>query len=175
MIKLFINLLVVLLFSCQSSESNTQQNQKINNEVSIEGVWKITQIINQTPENQFANPEPQDGIFIFTKEHYSMVWNPNDSRLEDYKNIWKPTDKEKINSYNSINSNSGKYEIKKNKIICKPKLAKIPSFIGGKAIYAFLLDGNYLTLQLENKTSYDGRADKEIKNYKTTLKLIKIE
>ncbi|MBL1213903.1 MAG: hypothetical protein HND52_11155 [Ignavibacteriae bacterium] len=170
--KNLIYLLTILLtISCQSGEIKTQP---IENHP-IEGVWKVTQIITQTPGNHFANPNPQAGVFIFTKNYYSITWNPNDAKQEDYKNKWRPTDEEKIASYNSIISNSGKYEIKEGKLITNPVVSKTPSFIGGKAVYDFLVNEKTLTLTLKEVISYDGVYDKEIKNYKITIKLKRVE
>ena len=104
-----------------------------------------------------------------------MVWNPNDARQKDYKDKWRPTDAEKINSYNSIISNSGIYEIKNDTLICFPNSAKTPSFIGGRSIYKFLLDGHNLTLILTEVYSHDDVKDLGVDKYKTTLKLKKVE
>ena len=90
---LFIIISIAIL-GCQSGELKTQPIEAN----PFEGVWEITQIIYQTPGNQFANPNltPQAGIFIFTKNYYSMTWNPNDTKQEDYKDKWRPTDKKKL-------------------------------------------------------------------------------
>ena len=159
------------VFGCQSGEIKTEPNE--NN--SVEGVWEITQIIYQTPGNQIANPAPQAGIFIFTKNYYSMTWNPNDTKQEDYKDKWRPTDDEKIESYNSIITNSGTYEIAEGKLVTTPITAKTPAFIGGKAIYDYLVNENSLTLTLLEVISHDGVSDEGIKNYKTTIKLKGVE
>jgi lipocalin-like protein len=159
------------IFGCQSSELKTQPIEAN----LIEGVWEITQIIYQTPGNQYANPAPQAGIFIFTKNYYSMTWNPNDTKQENYKDKWRPTDNEKIESYNSIITNSGTYEIAEGKLVTTPITAKTPAFIGGKAIYDYLVNESSLTLTLLEVISHDGVYDEGVKNHKTTIKLKKIE
>lgn len=156
---------------CQSGEIKTEPNEKN----SVEGVWEITQIITKTPGNQFANPKPQAGIFIFTKNYYSMTWNPNDTKQEDYIDKWLPTDNEKVESYNSIVTNSGTYEIAEGKLVTTPRSAKTPAFIGGKAAYNYLVDENSLTLTLLEVISHDGVYDEGVKNHKTTIKLKRVE
>lgn len=167
---LFIILSIVII-GCQSGELKTQPIEAD----PIEGVWEITQIIYQTSGNQFANPTPQAGIFIFTKNYYSMTWNPNDTKQEDYKDKWRPTDNEKIESYHSIITNSGTYKIIEGKIITIPLAAKTPAFIGGKAAYDFLVNDSSLTLTLSEVVSHDGVYDEGVKNYKTTIKLKRVE
>lgn len=170
--KSFLFIIIsIIIIGCQSGELKTQPIESD----PIEGVWEITQIINQTPGNQFANPTPQAGIFMFTKNYYSMTWNPNDTKQEDYKDKWRPTDNEKIESYNSIVTNSGTYEIIEGKLITTPLVAKTPAFIGGKATYDFLVDEKLLTLTLVEVFSHDGVYDEGIKKNKTTIKLRRVE
>lgn len=169
--SLIYTISLFLMIGCQSSEIKTQPIEAN----SIEGVWEITQIIYQTPGNQFANPTPQAGIFVFTKNYYSMTWNPNDKKHEDYKNKWRPTDNEKIESYNSIVTNSGTYEIIERSLITTPLAAKTPALIGGKATYDFLVNDSSLTLTLSEVVSHDGVYDEEVKNYRTTIKLKRVE
>jgi hypothetical protein len=169
--NIIILVLLLLLSGCQSGETKTQQ---IEDNI-IEGVWKVNQIIYQTPENQFANPEPQAGLFIFTNNYYSIIWNPNAAPQNDYKEKWNPTDSEKVNSYNSSISNSGTYEISGGKLITNPVTANNAAYIGGRISYEFSADENNLTITLAEIMSYDGVKNEKIKNYKTTIKLARLE
>ena len=41
---------------------------------SIEGVWRITKIITITSQGESTSPHMLPSMFIFTKNHYSIIW-----------------------------------------------------------------------------------------------------
>jgi hypothetical protein len=170
--KSFLFIIIsIIIIGCQSGELKTQPIESN----PIEGVWEITQIITKTPGNQFANSTPQAGIFIFTEKYYSMTWNPNDEQQEDYKDKWQPSDEEKTLGYNSIITNSGTYKLTKGKLETFPQIAKNSAFIEGRVVYDYLVNESSLTLTLVEIISHDGINDERIKNYKTTIKLSRVE
>jgi len=59
--------LMVLCTTIVSAQSSTKK--------SIEGVWKVTEIV-VTGEDASNVPSAQPGLIIFTQKHYSVMWVP---------------------------------------------------------------------------------------------------
>ena len=159
--------LFVILFSCHTT---TQPVLK-----PIEGVWKVVTIQTVLPQGKFTNTNPQPGLFIFTGDYYSMVWMPRTVKLPDNKQIWQPTDQEKVDQFNSIIVNSGSYNISDSILTTIPLVAKTPEFIGGKANYRWSFNKDTLSIAVFNIYSYNNIPDEGAINYPTTLKLLRLE
>ena len=142
---------------------------------SIEGVWRITKIITITSQGENTRPHMLPSMFIFTKNHYSIVWIPGKELPKNYVKRWRPTDEEKVQSYNSIIVNAGTYGIEGNVITTKPQIAKTPDFIGGYAKFEFEVKDNTLKLIRIDTMSNDGIQDAGALQVKTTLVLERIK
>lgn len=142
---------------------------------SILGVWNLVSIVYVSgPEMTTIDPA-LPGLFIFTKNHYSMTWMPLQKQQEDYADLWHPNDSEKVQSYNSIVTNTGSYVLSKTELVTSVEVAKTPAFIGGKAIYACELGKDELRLEVLDTLANDGTRDESYLKFKTILKLQRIE
>ena len=81
----------------------------------IEGAWKVTEIVvTGTDASNVANPQP--GLMIFARKHYSAMWVQGNQPRSLFKGE-DPTDQEKIAAYDSFVANSGTYEVMASPIV----------------------------------------------------------
>jgi hypothetical protein len=124
------------------------------------GVWEETAII--TTGRDAANiGHPQPSLYIFTPTHYAMMGTLGDQPRADYHALI-PTNDEKLAAFDSFWGNSGTYEINGDVLTIRPRVARMPNFMGGFERYQFHIDGNTLTLSFK---STDG-------NYRVSGKVV---
>ncbi len=131
--------------------SNTAPGQS---ERSLEGVWRVSKIENDSETE--ANTDPLPSQMIFTKSHYSMVWSQGDSAMRAFKKRWAPTNDEILKRFWEITVNTGTYTINGNKIRTEPTIARFPEFMGGHMIYDFRWSGDEMVLTLVDEYTFDG-------------------
>ena len=123
----------------------------------IEGVWKVTEIVvTGAGASTISNPQP--GLFIFAKGHYSMMYVPNSQPRALFK-AEEPTKEEKIPAFDSFVGNTGPYEISGSTLTIRPMVARYPNFMaGGFDKYQFRIEGNtlFLTEKSTDQTSRIG-------------------
>lgn len=119
---------------------------------SLQGVWRVSEIV-VTGANASANTSPQPGLYIFTKQHYSIVTVNGTAARKDVspaKDPAKLTDAEKIARYEMwgpFTANAGTYEVKGNTLTTKPLAAKnVGAMVGTGQPREFKIDGKTLTL-----------------------------
>jgi len=113
--------LMVLCTTIVSAQSSTKK--------SIEGVWKVTEIV-VTGEDASNVSRPQPGLIIFTQKHYSVMWVPGNQPRSLFKGE-NPTNDEKIAAYDSFVANSGSYEVAEGILTLHPMVARSPNFMAG--------------------------------------------
>lgn len=139
------------------------------------GAWKVVEIRVKTTDKEFINSQPQPGLFLFTQNHYSMVWMPGDDPPKDFAHTWHPSDEEKVKSFNSIIVNSGTYQYTDSTLTTIPAVAKTPEFINGSATYSYQLKKDTLYMKLIDTYSHDGIMDEGVVYYQSSLKLYRQE
>jgi hypothetical protein len=108
------------------------------------GAWRVTEIADA---NGPANANPQPGLYIFAKQHYSFVRINGTRPLPDYPSNDKATDADKVAVFNALYMNTGSYTVTGNKLATKAMVAKSKFAIGGNGNqYDFTLTGNNLVL-----------------------------
>ncbi len=158
---------IVLLAGCRRIQEPSMP--------SLVGAWKVTEIATVGPDVDKVNSEPQPGLFLFTQNHYSMIWTPGNNPRENSQTIWSPTAEEKIAFFNTIIVNSGIYEQTDSTFTTRPLVAKTPEFIGGSALYTYHARQDTLWLTIMNTISRDGVIDSGITLYRTSLKLVRLK
>lgn len=123
---------------------------------SVQGVWRIAEVTT-TGRNATTNKSPQPGIYVFTAEHYSFVWDTSEkprpvAPLPGTAET-KMSDAEMIRRYREwapIVANSGTYEIKGSTLIARSVIAKSTAIVANESglTFDFKLDGNTLWLTL---------------------------
>ena len=119
---------------------------------SLQGVWRVTEVV-VTGANAATNRSPQPSLYVFTRQHYSIMTVNGTAPRKDFgtaKDPSKLTDAEKIARYEAWDAfiaNSGTYQVSGSTLTTRPLVAKNPAVMAGPAATrAFKIDGNTLTL-----------------------------
>jgi hypothetical protein len=74
----------------------------------IVGVWKVIELLSRAPGENWTNVSPQQSLYIFTKKHYSYMYNlgkgPRPLFAGDPN---KPTDAEMVTAYRTFVAATG--------------------------------------------------------------------
>ena len=107
----------------------------------VEGAWVVT---SWTSPDGDTNAEPQPGLFVFTKTHYSIMFVPGSEARAQYTGE-QMTDADMLAAYTTVTANSGRYEVSGNELTTRAYVAKNPNYMGGwpenAATYTFEIDG----------------------------------
>jgi hypothetical protein len=144
-----IVLSLTILLPIAGCNTSVEQNNN-----SIEGVWRISQITRDFEAE--ANNDPLPSQLIFTKNHYSIVWMPGKDAMRAFDEPWKPTDSEILQRFWEVTVNTGRYEVSGTQIRTEPVIARFPEFMGGYMIYDFKWSGSDLILTLVDEYTFDG-------------------
>lgn len=160
--------LVGAALGAQGGEMSAESNP-------LPGVWRVNEIRYTWEGGEQVLEEPQPGLVFFTKDHYSMTWMPRSERQADYADPWRPSDEEKVESYNSIVVNSGTYTLTDSILRTVPEVAKTPEFMGGLSDYAWRLEADTLWLDVVDIVSHAGIQDPAVPRFTTHLRLVRVE
>ena len=141
----------------------------------IVGVWKLLAVVYESGADITTIDPALPGLFIFTEEHYSMTWMPLRAQQETYADQWQPNDAEKVQSYNSIVTNTGRYKLSESELTTYVEVAKTPAFVGGKAVYQCVIQGDEMRLEILDNIAHDGTIDEGYLKFKTILTLQRVE
>jgi hypothetical protein len=120
---------VAVTLSGQSSPTGTP----------LVGAWRVT---NAAP---ITNPQP--GLYVFTRQHYSFTRIQGTRALPAYPSNDKATDADKVAVFNALYLNAGTYTVNGNTLATKALVAKSAFAIGGAGNqYEFKVTGNNLVL-----------------------------
>ncbi len=162
--------LLVLCTTAVSAQSSTKKP--------IEGAWKVTEIVvTGRDASNVANPQP--GLIIFARKHYSVMWVPGNQPRSLFKGE-DPTNEEKIAAYDSFVANSGTYEVAGSILTLHPMVARSPNFMaGGVSKYQLRIEGTTLWLTQKNTDlslrTEDRVAPSSNPASETRLKLSRVE
>ena len=118
---------------------------------SLQGAWRVTEVV-VTGANPSTNSSPQPGLYVFTRQHYSIMTVGGTTARKSPaapKDPGKPTDAEKLAQYdvwNPFTANSGTYQVTGSTLTTRPLVAKNPGVMGGTQTREFKIDGTTLTL-----------------------------
>ena len=124
---------------------------------SLQGAWRVTEIV-VTGAAAATTSSPQPGLYVFTRQHYSIVTvNGTTARKAGAapKDPAKLTDAEKVAQYelwNPFTANSGTYQVSGSTLTTRPLVAKNPGVMGATQTREFKIDGNTLTLIQKSAT-----------------------
>jgi hypothetical protein len=134
LIVVFALLAVAVTVSGQSSPTGTP----------LVGAWRVTEFADA---NAAAIANPQPGLYIFTRQHYSFARIQGTRPLPVYPSNDKATDADKVAVFNALYLNSGTYTVTGNTLATKAMVAKSAFAIGGAGNqYEFNVTGNNLVL-----------------------------
>ena len=111
---------------------------------SLVGAWRVTQFADA---NAAPITNPQPGLYIFTRQHYSFARIQGTRPLPAYPSNDKATDADKVAVFNALYLNTGTYTVTGNTLATKAMVAKSAFAIGGAGNqYEFTVTGNNLVL-----------------------------
>ena len=137
---------------------------------SIQGVWQISEVTTTGPDGK-TEKATQPSMYLFTKNHYSIIYVASDKprpMMEDYN---KATKEELMDIFvNDFIANAGTYEVKAGKLTVHPMVAKSPGYMqaGTWATSSMTMKGNMMTLVSESSNSGPSKNP-------TTYKLTRVE
>src|SRR5690349_15948374 len=105
------------------------------------GAWRVTEFADA---NAAPITNPQPGLYIFTRQHYSFARIQGTRPLPPYPSNDKATDADKVAVFNLIYLNVGTYTVTGNVLATKAEVAKSAFAIGGGNQYEFNVTGNNL-------------------------------
>ncbi len=116
----------------------------------LEGAWKMEEVtINEGP-NAGTNTNPQPSLFIFTKQHYNIMYvRGTEPRplLEEGSSRTTITQAEMRATFVPFVANSGTYELNGSTLTTNPNVALWPNFMsGGTGTFDYRVEGNSLWL-----------------------------
>jgi hypothetical protein len=139
---------------------------------SLQGAWRVSEIV-VTGANASTNSNPQPGLWLFTKQHYSIITVSGTAPRKDFgapRDTAKLTDAEKIARYevwDVLTANAGTYQVSGNTFTTRPMVAKNPAAMAGPgATREFKIEGNTLTVVQKSGT---GQPASEIRTRLTRV------
>jgi len=107
------------------------------------GAWRVSEFADAN--GTITNPQP--GLYIFARQHYSFTRIQGTRPLPDYPSNDKATDADKVAVFNALYLNTGTYTVTGNSVATKAMVAKSKFAIGGAGNqYDFAVTGNTLVL-----------------------------
>lgn len=162
-----VALLLVLPFSaCQSAESSAETPsadatvaQRTTASASpLAGVWRLVAIQDVESDGNTVDVTPQESLFLFTDEYYSMGYSFHESPSPVFAEPWSPTDSEMRDRFSSLVVNAGTYELTGSELVLRPEFALWPIVINSEATIEYELVGDELTLVYVNHVGGGGVA-----------------
>jgi len=133
-LKLMLVALVVVVAATASGQQPSNP---------LMGAWRVTEF--SDANGTIANPQP--GLYIFARAHYSFVRIQGTRPLPDYPSNDKATEADKVAVFNALYMNTGTYSVSGNRLSTVAMVAKSKFAIGGAGNqYDFSISGNTLTL-----------------------------
>lgn len=118
---------------------------------SLQGAWRVAEVV-RTGAGATTTTNPQPGLILFTKQHYSIVTVSGTEPRKDFGIAGDPaklTDAEKMARYEAwrpFTANSGTYRVTGSTLTTRPGVAKSPAVMGREVTREFRIDGDTLTL-----------------------------
>jgi len=106
------------------------------------GAWRVTAFADANG----VIPNPQPGLYVFTRQHYSFARIQGTRPLPDYPSNDRATDADKVAVFNALYLNTGTYAVTGNTLRTNAMVAKSKFAIGAGNQYDFAVSGNTLTL-----------------------------
>ena len=108
------------------------------------GAWRVTEVADA---NAPPITDPQPGLYVFAKQHYSFARIQGTRPLPGYPSNDKATDADKVAVFNALYLNTGTYTVTGKTLATKAMVAKSAFAIGGAGNqYEFNVTGNTLVL-----------------------------
>ncbi len=123
---------------------------------SLEGAWRVLEVQLIGPEGSVTILPHQESLFLFTRDHYSMVYAFGEDPSPPYAERWRPSAEENVARFSSMIVNGGSYRIAEDRIITRPTVAAAPEFVNGEGRFRFRFVADTLELTWDESIAFDG-------------------
>jgi hypothetical protein len=131
----------------------------------IRGVWKVTELAWSTPDAAWEIRTPYVRQYIFTEKHYSYMYVPGPGPRKLFAgDPNRPTDAEKVDTYNSVVASTGTYTVSGRTLVLTARVHKHPNEMAGKPLtYSIEFDGSTtLRMVISNPPFLPGRDSRTV-------------
>jgi hypothetical protein len=143
--RVVVSVLLLGLFACHSPSI-----------ASLEGAWHVVQVQLIGPDGGVTVLPHQESLFLFTGDHYSMVYAFGTAPSPPYAERWKPSPDEKLSRFGSLIMNGGSYRVTGDRIVGRPIVAMAPEFLNGRAGFGYRFVADTLELTWDESVAFDG-------------------
>lgn len=144
-----VGALLVVVVGCSATSTSQQAGP-------LEGAWRLTSIVDVSADGSRTVHTPQESLFLFSGDHYSMAYAIGDESTAVFAEPFNPTDEERVARFSSMTVNTGTYEVSGSTATLRPLFARVPEFVGGFAELAYEVSGDQLTLRWRRTVSAAG-------------------
>ena len=153
----FLGLLLVL--SCASTGETPEAALESTGADAIQGGWTLLRSQTHLPDGTVRAGSPQESFLLFSEPYYSMNTAGGREPSPSYESRFQPTDEEKLDRYNRLLVNAGRYSAADGRLTIHPTIALVPEFVGGLGEFEYDLAGDTLRLIWRVIRSADGVSD----------------
>ena len=119
---------------------------------------------------------PQESLFLFTEDFYSMGYAEGEERSPLFSESWNPTETEERERFTLLTVNAGTYELSGSQLVLLPQFALYPAVVNSQATIEFELSGDTLTLTYVDFVGADGSKPPNVEEgSKRLLRLVRQE
>lgn len=143
-VTLILALSIAMLGSVgvEAQEENTSR---------IQGVWRVEGVSVRGGPNAGDNANPQPSVYIFTRNHYSIMFVPGEEpRPETSSTVAELTEEQMLGSFRTFVANSGTYEMEGNLITTSVIVARVPGYMSVTSEYQYRIEQGTLWLTQVN-------------------------
>lgn len=135
----------------------------------LEGVWSLTEITT-TGDSGSTRKMSQPSMYLFTKNHYSIIYVSGDSPRADVEADKATADELRDTFVKSFVANAGTYEFKGGKLTLHPMVAKSPGYMKAGNWNAYMVKSDGKTATFVSDSSNNGPSTNP-----TTFRLMRVE
>ena len=175
-------LLTLTVAACQPAEDSSDPSPAVATSIEVnedsasplEGAWRLVGIQTITSDGTTTDDTPQESLFLFTEDYYSMGYAQGEERSPLFSDPWNPSETEERERFSLLTVNAGKYELSGSQLVLLPQFALWPVVIGSQETIEFELSGDTLTLTYIDFVGADGSTPPDVEGgAKTLLRLVR--
>lgn len=125
----------------------------------LEGAWRLVAIQYIDSAGTVTEGTPQESLFIFTRDYYSMGYSHHEAPSPVFADPWSPTEAELQERFSALVVNAGTWELNGSVLNLRPEFALWPAVIDSRTEIEIELSGDELTLTYLEQVAADGTSD----------------
>ncbi len=174
-------LLTLIMAACQPAGDSAAPLPATDNSTDVieasdsplAGAWRLVEIQQIASDGTTTEVTPQESLFLFTKDHYSVGYAQGEERSPLFSDSWNPTETEERERFSVLTVNAGTYELSGSQLILRPQFALWPVVISSQDTYECEVSGDTLTLRNIDFVGADGSKDPILEGGARILRLVR--